>query len=151
MMLLYVICYIYVILCSLLQYNRPACSFPFPLPQICSQLHPIMKYDELWIDLYMVPNKEIPFNWSWIKTHLFHAYCTFLLIRLCWCLSSEFHDRTLLGLRENIASELGTKPLLRNRHHLVSCREALRSSLTRLFLTNNICILFILGNFREYQ
>lgn len=37
----------YVILCSLLQYNRAACSFPFSLPQICSQLHPVMEYAEL--------------------------------------------------------------------------------------------------------
>lgn len=56
----------------------------------------------------------------------------------------EDHNSTLLGLREYISSELGTKPLLRNRHHLVSCREALWLLLTSLFLTHNICILFIL-------
>lgn len=61
------------------------------------------------------------------------------------------HNSTLLGLSEYMASELGTKPLLRNRHHLVSCREALWSVLTSLFLTCNICILFILGNALQYQ
>lgn len=60
-------------------------------------------------------------------------------------------NSTLLGLREYMASELGTKPLLRNRHHLVSCREALWLLLTSLFLTHNICIRFILGNVPQYQ
>lgn len=50
----------------------------------------------------------------------------------------------------SIASGPGTKPPLRKRHHLFSCREARWLLLTSLFLTNTIWFLFIPANCPKY-